>query len=156
LRSHINNSVASTHSSDFPTFDPSYQELVITVNAKFMIKDFPLGTDILYVSPPMTSGLFHAYGSASAFDSTWNYYISECFTPITISQHKVPTIGQSTFNTKSFSDRRGRTNDKVIYYMLLKPTTTVPVKKMRFYLPREFGYPPVGSHDNCKMITRLV
>jgi|JI6StandDraft_1071083.scaffolds.fasta_scaffold14013_4 hypothetical protein len=142
--------------SDFPTFDPSYQELVITVNAKFMIKDFPLGTDILYVSPPMTSGLFHAYGSASAFDSTWNYYISECFTPITISQHKVPTIGQSTFNTKSFSDRRGRTNDKVIYYMLLKPTTTVPVKKMRFYLPREFGYPPVGSHDNCKMITRLV
>lgn len=141
---------------DFPPFDVAYQELSITVNAKFMIVDFPPGMDILYVSPPMTSGVFHAYGSASVVDSTWNYYISECTTTITISQHKVPIIGQATFNTKSFSDRRGTTNDKVIYYMLLKPTTTVPVTKMRFYLPREFGYPPVGNHDNCKLITRQV
>lgn len=142
--------------SDFPPFDPSYQELSITVNAKFMIADFPPGTDILYVSPPITSGLFHAYGSASVVSSLWNYYISECFTTISISQHKVPVIGQATFNTKSFSDRRGQINDSVIYYMLLKPTTTVPVSKMKFYLPREFGYPAVGNHDNCKLITRQV
>jgi hypothetical protein len=142
--------------ADFPAFDIGYQELDITVNAKFMLADFPAGTDILYVSPPVTSGLFYAYGSTSIVDSTSIYYISQASTTITISQYKVPIIGQITFNTKSFLDRRGYTNDNVIYYMLLKPTTTVPITKMLFYLPREFGYPPVDNHDNCQMITRQV
>jgi hypothetical protein len=41
-----------------------------------MITDFPTGMDILYISPPMTSGVFHAYGSASASSSSSIYYIS--------------------------------------------------------------------------------
>lgn len=73
-----------------------------------------------------------------------------------MSQHKVPIIGQATFNTKSFLDRRGHTNGSVIYYMMLKPITTTAVTKMRFYLPYELGYPPVLNHDNCKLITRQV
>lgn len=112
-----------------------YQEYSITVIAKFMIADFPTGMDVLYVSPPMVSGVFHAYGSASASSASEFYYISECTTTITISQHKVPIIGQATFNTKSFLDRRGHTNSSVIYYMMLKPITTTPVTKIRFYLP---------------------
>lgn len=120
--------------ADFPLFDIVYQEYTITVNAKFLLSDFPAGADILYVSPPMSSGIWHAYGSASTtYDS--RYFISECTTTIMISQHKVPIIGKATFNTKSFLDRRGRTGDDVIYYMLLKPTSTVPVTQIKFYLP---------------------
>lgn len=57
----------------------------MTVYAKIWIVDFPVGTDILYISPSQLSGTFNALGSFSTTNLTYYYYITEAFTPITIS-----------------------------------------------------------------------
>jgi len=50
----------------------------ITVNCKFMLEDFPAGTNILYVSPPTTSNTFNAYGSYSVVDD-YHFYMTEVY-----------------------------------------------------------------------------
>ena len=47
----------------------------IEINCKFKIKDFPLGADTLYVSGPIISGTFNAYGSYSGVDD-YHYYVT--------------------------------------------------------------------------------
>ena len=75
----------------------------MTVHAKFFIKDFAPGDGILYVSQPVLSGTFNAYGSYSAEDHDYPWYITEASTAINISEHRVPIIGDAHFNTESYS-----------------------------------------------------
>jgi hypothetical protein len=48
----------------------------ITIHARFKIEDFWPGQDILYVSSPVTSGTFNAYGSYSAAKDDYHYYVT--------------------------------------------------------------------------------
>ncbi len=75
---------------------------ILTVNAKFKIKDFSVGQDILYVSTPITSGTFNAYGSYSILADDYHFYITEAFNTINISQLQVPPIGEIEFVTESY------------------------------------------------------
>lgn len=139
--------------SDFATFSTSWYDYPIIINAKFTLADFPTAP-ILYTSTPIISGTFYAYSSVSSTSSLRNFYISESTTTISISQHQVPIISHVTFNTKSFYYRTATINNQEMFYLLLKPTSTTPVTKIIFYIPREFDYPAVNNHDNCQMIGR--
>jgi hypothetical protein len=46
----------------------------IFVNCKFYIKDFSAGQNILYVSTPVISGTFNAYGSFSQKDDDYHFF----------------------------------------------------------------------------------
>lgn len=48
----------------------------ISINCKFYIKDFSAGQDTLYVSSPVISGTFNAYGSYSNQIDDYHYYIT--------------------------------------------------------------------------------
>jgi hypothetical protein len=139
--------------SDFDTFVTSWHDYNILVNVKFTLIDFPT-PPILYQSTPITSGTFNAYGSKSASTSSSNFYISQCSSTIPISQHQVPIISHVTFNTKSFYERGATVSTPEIFYLLLKPTSSELVHRIVFSIPREFSYPGVSNHDNCKMIGR--
>ena len=88
------------------------EEYIITVNAKFFINDFEPGDGILYVSTAVVSNTFNAYGSHSTMDHLYPYYITEAFTSINISEHRVPIVGDINFNTESFVERRANINEK--------------------------------------------
>jgi hypothetical protein len=63
----------------------------ITVNCKFLLADFPINTNILYVSPPTISNAFNAYGSHSVVDD-YHYYMTQASQTISISEHQIPPI----------------------------------------------------------------
>jgi hypothetical protein len=94
-------------------YDNSWGDLTITVIAKFTLIDFDLlNPPSLYVTQPITSGNFYAYGSVSAISSDSKYYLSECSTTIQISQYQVPIISDITFNQQSFKDRVAKVSTK--------------------------------------------
>ena len=72
---------------------------LITVNCKFKIIDFKTAQKILYISTPITSGFFNAYGSFSNTSSDYHYYITQTSTTISISQLQIPPIGDIEFVT---------------------------------------------------------
>jgi hypothetical protein len=74
----------------------------IIINCKFQIKDFSAGQSILYVSAPVTSGTFNAYGSYSQNIDDFHYYITEASQTIAISQYQIPPIGDIGFTTESY------------------------------------------------------
>ena len=49
---------------------------LVTVNCKFWLVDFTAAQKILYISAPVTSGFFNAYGSYSITSSNYHYYIT--------------------------------------------------------------------------------
>ena len=49
---------------------------MITIHAKFFIEDFDENDGILYISNPIDSGTFNAYGSYSATNHSYGYYIT--------------------------------------------------------------------------------
>jgi hypothetical protein len=81
------------------------EEYVISVHAKFFIEDFGAGDGILYASPAIMTDTFNAYGSYSVSDHGFEFYITEASTPIEISEHRVPIVGDIQFNTESFEER---------------------------------------------------
>lgn len=121
--------------SDFSTFSTAWYDYSIVINAKFTIADYPTVPD-LYVSQPVTSGVFYAYSSVSAVSSLRNFYLSQTSTTIQISQHQVPIISYVTFNTKSFYYRTATISSPEIFYLLLKPTSAALVAKIVFYIPQ--------------------
>jgi hypothetical protein len=70
-------------------------------------------------------------------------------------------LGQSTFNTLSFWERRAKLGDtNVEFHLLLKPseelqnqaTGITGVDKIVFEVPDQFGFPPVLYWNNCTML----
>lgn len=110
--------------STIPIYNIASQTYTLVVNAKFTILDFPVGQGILYQSNPISSiGNFSVYGSFSNTSFSSCYFISYATTNITISEHRVPVIGHSTFNTKGFEYRKATVNQPCVFYMLIDPTT---------------------------------
>ena len=107
------------------------------------------------MSPPVLSNTFNAYGSYSTDNHLYPFYITEASTTITISEHRVPIVGDINFNTESFIERRANINEKTNFELLIDPKTTEPIKRIEMIIPEEFGYPPVGVHDSCQLITTL-
>lgn len=83
---------------------------MVTLWAKFWIQDFDIGDGILYVSPPIVSNTFNAYGSYSVSDHSYPFYITEVEQTITISEHRVPIVGEIAFNTESYEERLAHVN----------------------------------------------
>jgi hypothetical protein len=52
------------------------QDFIMTIHAKFLIEDFAPGDGILYISEPELSDTFNAYGSFSASNMSYEYYIT--------------------------------------------------------------------------------
>lgn len=48
----------------------------MTIHTKFFIEDFAPGDGILYVTQPVISGTFNAYGSYSTQNHSYPYYIT--------------------------------------------------------------------------------
>lgn len=94
-----------------PTFNAAWGTMNILLRAKFTLADFPTAPT-LYVSMPVASGLFYAYGSVNPTTSSSLYYMSQCSQTISISQHQVPIISVINFNTQSFANRQARVNNK--------------------------------------------
>ena len=90
-------------------------EYILSVHAKFFIEDFAPGDGILYVTPPVDSGTFNAYGSYSADNHSYAYYITEAATVIEISEHRVPILGDANFNTESFTERLANVNESTTF-----------------------------------------
>ena len=135
---------------------------VLTIHAKFWLVDFPPGEGILYVSQPMTSGLFNAYGSFRADSFASQYRITRVTKTIQISQHKTPLISQVAFNTESFEERLASINDPTTFDILIDPysditnNATNKVDFIEVIIPEEFMYPNVLMHDMCQLIFRRV
>lgn len=67
---------------------------VLRVHCKFQLVDFTAAEKILYVSGPVTSGTFNAYGSYSSAVNDYHFYITQASTTIAISERQVPQIGR--------------------------------------------------------------
>ena len=115
-------------------YNALWDDYTIKVHAKFTIEDFP-SDPTLYVTMPITSGTFHAYGSVNSSSVDQKYYLSECTQTIQISQHQVPIISDITFNDESFAYRVARVNNKEVFYLLLKPTVSDEIAEMVFSIP---------------------
>ena len=94
------------------------------VNCKFMINDFGTGQNILYVSGPVVSGSFYAYGSYSKDFDYSNYYITQASSTITISELQIPPIANIEFTSESYTERLANINENITLDLLLDPSTT--------------------------------
>ncbi len=112
--------------------------------------------DTLYVSPPIMSNNFNAYGSFDDSSFSNNYYITQAFTPISISQHKTPLISEVDFNTESYEERFAAVDDRTTFDILIDPITTDPISIIEIILPEEFKYPNVLNHDMCQLVYQRV
>jgi hypothetical protein len=128
----------------------------LTVHAKFWLVDFPPTEGVLYVSQPILSNNFNAYGSFSNTSFSTDYYITKAFTPIWISQHKTPYVSQVAFNTESFEERLASINEPTTFDILIDPYTTDPIDYIELVIPEEFKYPDVLNHDMCQLIYRRI
>lgn len=98
---------------------------------------FSAGQPQLYVTVPVTSNAFYAYGSVSATSPSSKYYKTQTSQTISISQHQVPIISEITFNQKSFAYRTAKVNSKEVFYLLLRPTVgnNKTIAEMVFKVP---------------------
>jgi len=86
---------------------------------------FAAGQPQLYVTLPVNSNNFFAYGSVNTTSPISKYYLSQTSQLVSISQHQVPIISQITFNQKSFAYRVARVKNKEVFYLLLRPTVGI-------------------------------
>ena len=107
----------------------------MTVHAKFFIENFAPGDGILYVTPPVISNTFNAYGSYSVPNHAYPFYITEASNTIVISEHRVPIIGKADFNTESFAERLANVNEQTTFELLIDPKTTETVKRIELVIP---------------------
>jgi hypothetical protein len=126
---------------------------IITVQCKFSIVDFSTGQDILYVSTPVTSGTFNAYGSHSATGDDYHFYVTEAETAITISQLQVPPVAEVEMVSEDYMERAAAIYDKVGFDLMFDPATDETIGIIELEVPDGFGYPPVASHDACSMVS---
>jgi len=70
----------------------SWQGLSIKVHAKFTLSAFSAGQPVLYVTVPVSSFPFYAYGSVNANSPISKYYKTQASQTVLISQHQVPII----------------------------------------------------------------
>ena len=87
------------------------------------------------MTQPVISGTFNAYGSHSVTNHTYPWYITEAETTITISEHRVPIIGNAHFNTESYTERLANINEQTNFELLIDPITEETITRMEVILP---------------------